>query len=692
MSYRIAVDTGGTFTDVVVADERGTLIVGKALTTPTDTFSGLSAALDNAASFMGVSMDTILKETGVLTYGTTRSTNAIITSSAAKTALLVTEGFPDTLTYRHGGKREPLNLKMEFPDPYIPRRLTEEIRERINSEGGIEIPLDISQATSVIESFKPKNIEAIAVSFLWSIMNPVHELQIGELIKKLLPDLPYTLSHQLNPIIREFPRTSSTAIDASLKPLMQKHFLVLEASLRSAGYEGEFLVSTSSGGIKHLTDVVEKPIFTVKSGPAMAPLAGIAYAAAEGLGNDVIIVDTGGTTFDVSLIRAGEIKYTRDTWLNGEWIGTNLGLSSVDIRSVGAGGGSIAWIDSGGLLRVGPDSAGADPGPACYGTGGDQPTVTDAAVVMGYIDPGHFLGGRMSLDAEAATEVVNAIAGQLDMSLEETAAGILEIAGEQMIKAIQEITVQDGVNPAESILVAGGGAAGLNIIPIAKSLGCAKVLLPKTAGALSACGGHYSNIVSEHSSSQYSSTNSFDFDGVSKVFGEINAKLDAEQKALKERGVTTFTRELFVEARYLNQQWEMDFKLPILDIKNSEDVKILIEEFHNVHFRRYAVKEEGGTIECINWKGRLIAEMAKPPHALDELNISSKIMTADRIVSAYFSEKGKCQTPVYMGAELSADCEILGPAIIEEPTTTVVVYPGARAQVTARGHYLLTPA
>jgi N-methylhydantoinase A len=310
---------------------------------------------------------------------------------------------------------------------------------------------------------------------------------------------------------------------------------------------------------------------------------------------------------------------------------------------------------------------------------------------MGYIDPDHFLGGRMSLDAEAATEVVNTIADQLGMSLEETAAGILEIAGEQMIKAIQEITVQDGVNPAESILVAGGGAAGLNILPIAKSLGCAKILLPKTAGALSACGGHYSDIVSEHSSSRYSSTNDFDFDGVSKVFGEINSKLDAEQKALEERGVTSFKREFFVEARYLNQQWEMDFKIPILNIKNSEDVKILVDEFHNVHFRRYAVKEEGGIIECINWKGRLIAEMNKPPHARGELNTSSN-MTADRTVSAYFSEKGQCQTPVYMGAELPADCEILGPAIIEEPTTTVVVYPGTTAQVTAGGHYLLTPA
>jgi N-methylhydantoinase A len=691
MKFRISVDTGGTFTDVVVADEHGKLMVGKALTTPDRVFTGFSGALQNAAASLNTSIEEVLQKTGVLIYGTTRSTNAIVTSSAAKTVLLTTEGFPDTLTYRHGGKREPLNLKMEFPEPYIPRRLTEEIRERVNSEGGIETPLDINQASEVIESLKQKNVEAIAVSFLWSIMNPEHELQVGKLIEKILPGIPYTLSHQLNPIIREFPRTSSTAIDASLKPLMQKHFIELEEELRNAGYEGEVLIGTSSGGIKHVNDVIEKPIFTVKSGPAMAPLAGIAYAAAENLGNDVIIVDTGGTTFDVSLIRAGEIKYTRDTWLNGEWIGHNLGLSSVDIRSVGAGGGSIAWIDSGGLLRVGPDSAGADPGPACYGKGGNRPTVTDAAVLLGYIDPDHFLGGRMALNVSAAKDVIGGVATELKMNLEETAAGILEIAGEQMIKAIQEITVQDGVNPAESILVAGGGAAGLNILPIAQSLGCSKVLLPKTAGALSACGGQYSDIVSEYSASRYSATDNFDFDGVAKIFSTLNAKLDSEETSLRTRGVTNFTREFFVEARYLNQQWEMEFKIPMLKIENSQDVENLINEFHDVHFRRSAVKEDGGTIECINWKGRLIAEMKKPPHAQADIK-TLESTKPDREVSAYFSDHGEAKTPVYIGSQLPAQSKIQGPAIIEEPTTTVVVYPRTSALVTSNGHYLLTPA
>ena len=295
----------------------------------------------------------------------------------------------------------------------------------------------------------------------------------------------------------------------------------------------------------------------------------------------------------------------------------------------------------------------------------------------------------MSLDAGAARKVIQEIATQVNMDIEETAAGILEIAGEQMIKAIQEITVQDGVNPAESILVAGGGAAGLNILPIAQSLGCSRVLLPKTAGALSACGGHYSDIVSEYSASRYSASDDFDFEGVSTIFDEIIRKLDAGQKSLKERGITKFSREFFVEARYLNQQWEMEFKIPMSRVENSEDVEKLIEEFHTVHFRRYAVKEEGGVIECINWKGRLIAELAKPPHAQVDATNTSEILPG-RTVSAYFSGHGKCETSVYMGGQLPVNCYIAGPAIIEEPTTTVVVYPGAQASVSSGGHYLLS--
>ncbi|MFP6777036.1 MAG: hydantoinase/oxoprolinase family protein [Alphaproteobacteria bacterium] len=688
MSYRIAVDTGGTFTDVVVADAQGHLVVGKSLTTPERTYDGFSAALANAAEIISVPVETLLGETEVLIYGTTRSTNSIVEKKTAKTALLLTEGFPDILLYRQGGKREPLNLEMEFPPPYVPRRLTFEIPERINAEGGIEKALDEAVARDIIMGLVKMNIEAVAVSLLWSIANSAHEKRLGKLIAEILPGIPYTLSHQLNPIIREYPRTSSTAIDASLKPLMQSHLSEFESDLRAANYQGEILVSACSGGVMHVKDVVEKPIYTVKSGPAMAPLAGIAYAEAEREGNDVIIVDTGGTTFDVSMVRAGQIKFTRETWLLGEWIGHNLGLSSVDVRSVGAGGGSIAWIDSGGLLRVGPKSAGAVPGPACYGRGGEEATVTDAAVVLGYIDPNFFLGGRMALDVAAAHKAVSAIAYQIKMSAEQAAFAIITIAGEQMIKAIQEITVQDGVNPAESILVAGGGAAGINILPIAKALGCAKVLVPRTAGALSACGGQYSDIVAEFSASQYAHSGNFDFTGVDRALSGIARKIDSFSEELRERGITQFNSEYFVEARYINQQWEMEFAMPQETVQNAADVEALVQTFHDVHFRRYAMKEEGGAIECVNWKGRLSAILNKP-NSQEETVGESMAPEAKRVSQTYFGGDDALDAPVYVGIDLSPGAKIAGPAIIEEPTTTIVVYPGATARVTDRRNYML---
>ncbi|MEQ8662182.1 MAG: hydantoinase/oxoprolinase family protein, partial [Gammaproteobacteria bacterium] len=402
MPYRISVDTGGTFTDVVVTDESGRFTVGKALTDRQRAFASIEAGLAVAADELGLDVAGLLDECAMFVYGTTRGTNGIVERKTAKTAFLTTHGFPDILLLKEGGKSEPHNLRMEYPDPYVARRLTFEVPERINAEGGVETPLDEAAVRALLATLREREVEAVAVCLLWSIANPAHELRVGQLIEEALPGLPYTLSHQLNPILREYRRASSTAIDASLKPLMQDYLTTLEADLRAAGYRNDILVSTSFGGVMHLHDVVQKPIYLVKSGPAMAPVAGLAYVSAEQLANDIIVCDAGGTTFDVSLVRDGEVEFSRDTWLGPPWTGDNLGMASVAVHSIGAGGGSIAWVDPGGLMRVGPHSAGSEPGPACYGRGGEEPTVTDAAVVLGYIDPAHFLGGRMQLDEDAA--------------------------------------------------------------------------------------------------------------------------------------------------------------------------------------------------------------------------------------------------------------------------------------------------
>ena len=416
MGYRIAVDTGGTFTDVVVADGRGIRAIGKALTTPQRIFDGMRAAIEVAAEECSIPGDELLRQSDMLIYGTTRATNAVVTHSTAKTAFLTTRGFRDILVLKEGGKYDPHDYSYDYPPPYIPRRYTFEIDERIDSQGNVVRPLDHQQARAVVHELKQRKFEAVAVSLMWSIANGAHEQAIARILDAEMPAVPYTLSHELIPIVREYRRASTTAVDASLKPLMQEHLRQMEEDLRARGFAGELLIGTSAGGCQHVAEVAARPVQMLKSGPAMAPVAGQAYTTIEKLGGDAIVCDTGGTTFDVALVRDGNLVYTRDSWLGRRWIGHMVAMSTVDVRSIGAGGGSIAWVDAGGLLRVGPQSAGAMPGPACYGRGGDQPTVTDAGVVLGYFDPDYFNGGRMTLDAAAAQRVIEQLAREIGRS------------------------------------------------------------------------------------------------------------------------------------------------------------------------------------------------------------------------------------------------------------------------------------
>ncbi len=683
--YRISVDTGGTFTDVVVTDRKGQFFIGKALTTPERSFTGLSAAIANAATYIGISFEELIAQTTLLVYGTTRATNAIVERKTAKTALLTTEGFADTLIYRFGGKANSAAITPKVLPPYVPRHLTFPVKERVNAEGGIDLPLDEAALRETLERIGRKDVGAIAVSLIWSIANPAHERRIGDLIEEILPGIPYTLSSDLNPIIREFPRTSSAAIDGSLKPLMQTHLSDVRSDLIAAGFAGELLVSASSGGVMHIDDMVQKPIYMAKSGPAMAPLAGIAYTQAEGLDDDVIIVDTGGTTFDVSLIRNGTVKFTRDTWLDTPLLGTLLGMATVDIRSVGAGGGSIAWIDKGGLLRVGPESAGSVPGPACYGRGGTRPTVTDSAVALGYIDPDRFLAGRMKLDRSAAEEALRPLAEELGRTVAETASAILRIASETMIKAIEDITINDGVLPSESVVVAGGGAAGLNILSIARSMDCKSVIIPTAAGAISASGSQFSDVAIDFSGSHYAVTTMMDPAAVSNHLAGLSARADAFEAELRERGFETFSRQLHVEARYERQQFEIELELPLDWAKTADDIATLRAAFDAQSRRLYGFDRPQTPIEMITWRLHAVAHLPRP-----DLNwkATTAAEVSSRKVRAFFEGHGQVETTVYDGTTLPFGAEIAGPAIIEEPTTTIVVDPGMTGRLSATGNYV----
>ena len=691
MAYRIAIDTGGTFTDLVLADERGGLVLGKSPTTYERIFGGIEGALKMAAEQLGVSAGEVLRNTDLVIYGTTHATNAIIERSTARTAFLVTEGFPDILVLREGGKLDPFNLAYPPVEPYVPRRLTFEIRERIDSEGNVVTPLDEEQARATLRRIAKRRVEAIAVCLLWSPANPAHEAALGRLIEAELPGLPYTLSSRLNPIIREYRRASSAAIDASLKPLMQRHLRDMEEDLRHAGFAGQLLVATSFGGVMHAEDVVQRPIYLVKSGPAMAPVAGRTYAEADIGHRDLIVCDTGGTSFDVSLVHDRMITFTRETWLGPMFTGHITGMASVDVKSIGAGGGSIAWIDPGGLLRVGPQSARAEPGPACYGAGGTEPTVTDAALVLGYLDPEYFLGGRMRLDSDAAAAAIAKVASRLGAGVQDAARAIMEVAGDHMVGAIKDITINQGIDPRESLLVAGGGAAGLNILPIARELGCRRVLVPRTAGALSACGGQYSNIVSEFTQSKFAYTGDFPYQAVNRALSEITASMERFEAELRARGLTRFEREYFVEARYPYQVWELDVALPKGGFDGRADLDATIEAFHREHERVFAVKEPGQQVECVYWRGRLTALLDGPP--LSKMPLRKAALPAARLRrAAFFAGHGELETPRYHGESLTPGMVLEGPAIVDEPTTTIVVYPGSRARVTELHNYLLEAA
>jgi N-methylhydantoinase A len=685
---RITCDIGGTFTDVVVSDASGRLTVAKALTQPRHLFGGLRSALERAAQQLGEPLEALLGRTSLFIFSTTQATNAILEGTTARTAFLCTEGFPDILVRREGGSLRPYDYTRPFAEPYVPRRLTFEIPERVDAEGTVVLALDVPGARARLAQAGELDVQAVSVCLLWSTANPGHELALGELIEQELPGVPYSLSHQINPIVREYRRASGTAIDASLKPLMQHHLPEIAQGLRDDGFGGELLAASSAGGVVPMGDLVRSPLWSVRSGPSLAPVAARTVAGSETGSGDVIVCDTGGTSFDVSLVRGGDLVFTGETWLGEPFCGHLTGLSSVDVRSIGAGGGSIAWVDAGGLLRVGPESAGADPGPACYGRGGTRPTVTDAALVLGYVDPERFLGGAMALDTAAAQRAVGELAQSLGIGRKETAHAVLSVANERMIAAIHELTVNEGVDPRDSTLVAGGGAAGLTILPIARELGCSEVLIPRAAGVLSAYGGQHSDIVREVTAPHVANSQEFDFAGVRRTLETLRARMLAFESELAPGLAGEVQRRYFVEARYAYQVWDLLIPLEGERVEDEQALERLIESFHDAHERIFAVREPGQKIEMSQWKGRVVVATAKPPAGARREGFAGN-GEAGRSRVAFFPELGELEIPVHLGEQLAPGTSARGPALVIEPETTIVVYPGWTAHVTELGNYRL---
>jgi N-methylhydantoinase A len=683
---RLAADTGGTFTDLVVED--GDRVRSyKASTTPHDPAEGILAAVGLAAADAGRELGDFLGSIELFIHGTTRAINAILTATTARTALLCTSGHPDMLLLREGGRTEPFDWSYGYPEPYIPRALTYEIPERIGSQGDVVQPLDETATVSVLRRLAGDRVEAIAVCLLWSIANPVHELALGELLDRHLPGVPYTLSHALNPTLREYRRASSAAIDASLKPLMTAYLDSLEGRLRDAGFAGRLLMVTSSGGVVDAADMGAAPIHSINSGPAMAPIAGRHYAALDGLSDDAVVADTGGTSYDVTLVRRGRIPVTRETWLGLEYEGHITGFPAVDVRSVGAGGGSIAWIDAGGLLHVGPQSAGAAPGPVCYGRGGSAPTVTDACVVLGYIDPDYFLGGEMELDAAAArSAIAELIAGPLGLDVHEAAAAIMAVATERMVQAIEEITVNQGVDPRSAVLVGGGGAAGLNAVAIARRLGSRRVVIPQAGAVLSARGALMSDLTSEYAAAVFTGSDGFDHERADAALEQLRGRCEsfAERNGSAEEAEIEF----IAEARYRHQVWQLDVRLREGRLGTAEHVANLVEDFHAIHEQVYAVRDERAVVEIVNLRARVTCPLlggGKDTLAREHGHSSSGMR------GVYFSGIGKVNAAILRLEAMAPGAQFAGPAIIESSFTTIVLNPGASAERTASGSLAVLP-
>jgi N-methylhydantoinase A len=683
---RIAVDVGGTFTDLVCEYGDGRFLIHKSPTTPADPARGMLDALEVAAKEAGLTVRELLEPVELFIHGTTRATNAIVSGETARTALLVTEGHPDILLWREGTRVNTFDYTQQNPDPYVPRRLTFEVPERIDAQGTVVKALDEAAVVTVIEKLRGLEIEAVAVCFLWSVLSGVHERRVGELLEEHLPGVPYTLSHVLTPTVREYRRASAASIDASLKPVMSDYLAGVASRLEAAGFRGKLLMMTSSGGVRDLEDVAQTPIHSTASGPAAAPVAGRHYAQRDTGSDTAIVTDAGGTSYDVGLVRRGTIPWTRETRLGVSPYGHMTGFPSVDIRSIGAGGGSIAWVDQGGVLHVGPRSAGAAPGPASYGRGGTEATVTDASLVVGYLDPDFFLGGRMRLDAAAAAQALDrSVAEPLGMSLEEAASAVLELQIEHMVGAIEAITLNQGVDPRSAVLIGGGGSSGFYSVSIARRLGCTKVVMPEMAAALSAMGALFSDLSAEYFATFPTSTSAFDFDGVNAILERLEA--DCQRFADESASVTAgHTIRLAVEARYRDQVWELEVPLESHRFESANDVVTLRGGFDRVHDEILAHVDPDSDVEFVTWKAKVDCRLRSTAVSAVAARVAPG---SPKRRAVYFHGSGHLDTAVFDLDSLVPGDEIEGPAIVQSPVTTIVVDPGARATRTPTGSLVI---
>ncbi|ACL58048.1 hydantoinase/oxoprolinase family protein [Methylobacterium nodulans] len=664
-TYRIGIDVGGTFTDLACVDDAGTLTFVKTPSTPEDQSVGVLTGLGDLADRLGVDLAGLLSATDRIVHGTTVATNALLERKGAKVGLLTTRGHRDVLEMREGLKPDRYNLLMPPPEPLVPRQLRRGVTERVAHDGTVLAALDEAELDAEIARLRSAGVEAVAVAYLHSYRNPAHERRTAERLAALMPDAYVTLSSEVLPQIKEFERVSTTVVNAYVGPAVRRYLASLERRLAEIRFEGALFIILSQGGVVPLREAARLAAATVLSGPA-GGVAGSRYVAALTGARNLIPFDMGGTSTDISLVADGSIALSAAGGLAGE----RIALRSLDIISIGAGGGSIARVDASGILQVGPDSAGSKPGPVCYGQGGTEPTVTDANLLLGYLDADHFLGGRRRLDEAGAIAVMDRLAARLGTTRDEAAAGIYRLVNLKMADGIRLMTLRRGVDPRGFAILSFGGAAGLHAVEVAREMEVGRVIVPAMASVLSAWGMLNGDLRYEVSRSHLADTARLDPSALAALFRPLETEATGRLRAWFDGPIRL---ERSAQMRYGEQIFEVDVPLDGLDLAAPGSVAALTERFHRRHEELYTYASPGQEVVLVNVQVAAVGavEAVAPAEAAPA---DDRPISPVRMRRAFFDRWR--EVPVYAFEALKAGCRLTGPALIEAETTTVVLGEG----------------
>ncbi len=679
---RIATDIGGTFTDLVYYDEQsGELGLAKASTTPDDFARGVLETI--------VKAKLEARRTRFFVHGTTVVINALTERKGARIGLITTKGFRDILEIGRANRPDIYNLYFRKPEPFIPRYLRLEVPERINYKGEVLHPLDEEAVRCAVQQLKREGVEGIAICFLHSYINPAHEQRAAEIAREEAPDLTVTASYEITREWREYERTSTTVLNAYVQPITTRYLESLQASLEQLGVPQSTLhVMKSNGGIATFEQGKAIPIWLVESGPVAGVIGAVAVGRLLGEEN-IISLDIGGTTAKSSLVQRGVVRTTNEYKI--EWTPTSPGypvmVPVVDIVEIGAGGGSIAWIDKAGALKVGPQSAGAVPGPACYGKGGTEPTVTDANLLAGRINPAYFLGGEIRLDVEAARRAVRKIADPFELSEDDASLGIIRLANASMDNLLQLVSVRRGFDPREFSLVAFGGAGPMHASALARGLHIRRVIIPVAPAHFSAWGMLMSDLRTDLVRTRIIRTDRVDVTDLMEILSELEHEAIAH---LEREGIdpNRIIAQRFADMRYLGQEHTVKVPLPAGTL-TPESLPEIEARFHELHEQYYTFRLDNSAIEFVNFHLTAFGTVEKPVPRLISAGTAEPrdAYKGRRLVN--FDELGWHETAIYERSQLGAGTSLEGPAIVEEPAASTVLYPGDRLTVDDYGNLII---